>query len=472
MSRLRYKRDGVRAGEEAIQSYREQIATLQQERDEIAQKKQGLFEQYQNEASNMAMGLLPYAEQATVSAAAAKLKFPALTVKLREQHEQLQRNKAEKGSIEEVDDWQQREILIHPTTGTLTEERNVLDEHIKHVKNDLAPYNNKNFELLYSYKDQPEPSGLRKFGMQLTGRARRLRKAEEEILAKKGFKTKQEAFMEYESQTEELKRNLDLLDALNARIENIQALNQRYGELTHHIDNFPQLACAHLRQEVVNYLTSSYTLKEIRDGITNGVRLHMSTLLALREKMNYLDELDHSLGQEQGDRKKHINKIQKVLPMWRNKPHDYLRGDKSKWLVGLPEQKRQKTAKVSNWSRTVHYNVYEYDNYYAYDRALDAYTSVLLFDMIAHSAADRMPYAGYVHHAMPSTAMYHNEYGTMAFDDFDFDEGYNDGYDDGYDGGYDGDAYDEAVVTDEEGVAIAAAAEGLDEAADDFSDES
>jgi len=70
--------------------------------------------------------------------------------------------------------------------------------------------------------------------------------------------------------------------------------------------------------------------------------------------------------------------------------------------VYLPEQKRQRTQKVLDWSRRVREPVYRYNDEAGLERALDAVRQVLLMDLIKKWADEPMPYDRWMREAMPS----------------------------------------------------------------------
>lgn len=407
---LRSNQDGVRAASAAISQYQQQINDLKNEQTEVQEKVDNLRTELKATLESLAGGLLPDTSERRVDQLAEKLQAPALT-SLRQQWEADRSTwQEEVREIEGDSTFQNRESYVGDD-GEWSKAQVAAQEKLDELEQALLPFKHADFQKCYQRKDKPEPSGLSALFLGLFGVLRSRRKSAKAVLDRLQLPDLSQAFSRYEGLLGDQTEATYQLEQVNKQVDDLEEKVKNHElrgmQITHYADSLR----AALLTATVEHLQNSYQLKAIRKTMEPEKRRSFSTVLFLREKIQYLEELLASLAKELDDRKKHIRKIQRVQVMWEKNPYGSLKGDKRKWLISLPEQKKKRTQKVINWSRQIHRPVYDYDREDFYDEALDFAMDFLLFDLIADWANESMPYNGYLYEALPSVGDYREEHG-------------------------------------------------------------
>ncbi|MBI2473735.1 hypothetical protein HYV70_04240 [Candidatus Uhrbacteria bacterium] len=195
--------------------------------------------------------------------------------------------------------------------------------------------------------------------------------------------------------------------------ENLRSLVQEYDELCVELQTFDAKALDRLRQALSRHLESCEGFDEIRKGVSVSAKLTVTTIIALKEKAKYFQGMLDALGREIVDREKRMCGVEKVLPKWRKKPYNSLKNPaaKTKWLVKGPQQKTVTTHQYVSRVHVMHTNVYTYGDYTALDYLLDRTTDILIYDMFARAAEERMPSEAFACQIIPEIGSYREEYG-------------------------------------------------------------
>ncbi len=195
--------------------------------------------------------------------------------------------------------------------------------------------------------------------------------------------------------------------------EALRSLVQEYDELCVELQTFDAKALDRLRQALSRHLESCEGFDEIRKGVSVSAKLTVTTIIALKEKAKYFQGMLDALGREIVDREKRMRGVEKVLPKWRKKPYNTLKNPaaKTKWLVEGPQQKTVTTHQYVSRVHVMYSNVYVYDDYTALDYLLDHATDILIYDMFARAATERMPSEAFASQIIPEMGSYREEYG-------------------------------------------------------------
>lgn len=170
-------------------------------------------------------------------------------------------------------------------------------------------------------------------------------------------------------------------------------------------------------EEVLTAYISSCDLGDLHGRIRESFPLAVTTLMALREKLMYLERLALSLAAEMQDRDARIAGIEKVRRKWQRSPGKPLRGDKKKWLVDGPAAQATRTERCVHSYRTMRCGIYDFTDYVYYDTLYDTLGVLIAYDVFAHAADLRMPSDAFACSVIPELGACREEYG-MAGPDY------------------------------------------------------
>ena len=191
------------------------------------------------------------------------------------------------------------------------------------------------------------------------------------------------------------------LEALGQRRDVLIALIEEHGSLHGWVHFFEGNLLETLRNELITALAGS-DLARLRKVLgTHQVGRLLSQVQGLQAKLAYLDDMIAYLTKERDDRRKRIASIDRTRKIWALKPHDSLTGDKTKWLVTVPEMKKKGIGKRLRWVRRIHRNVYEYDHWDDFDLYLLATDDFIPYDAFGYGADAPMPWEGFAREVIP-----------------------------------------------------------------------
>ena len=420
------KRHGMQMADGAINSYSDQIAEFKTELQEIARNRGSIAAELEQSLENLAIGLLPDCSTETVRAAAADC--GALHLEEALENLTIQRDDAS-ARITEIEADQRfidREMLTHPTTGDYSVRINEHQGYVDGLQESLRPYDFREFHWLRSrgvHTDR-DFGTFDRFWRAITFSNAREQKAVEVAMNKLQISDIREGVEEYDSISENLSEHQTEVDRWTGLRDEVFSLVDEHTERTNFVTNFEDAATESLRGELSEHLKYC-NMKLIHDQVRPQARMMTSKCDALTEKLKYMDNMSLFLRNEISDREKRIHSIDRVRHKWSRKPYGPLYGDKSKWLVTVPEMKRQSTRKRSRWIRTMNHNIYHYDHYDRYDALMCASIGFLAYDAFAYRAEERMPYEGFTRTVIDDLDEFRVENDMEKADYAGFDEAFN-----------------------------------------------
>ena len=412
--------DAVRAADGAIASYQEQIGLLAEEREAVRAQLAAVERDEEANARDLAAAWLPDAEEETAARADREAGGAGLAETLRriraEQDERVARIRA----IEQDPRYADRELLAHATTGTLVMARAEAEEALSLVEPEFTRLN-KDGDLQSAMRrwGKPEPEGfvrLLRTALLYGFLADHLRRRRDARLVERYGRDVASSIARFERVRDTHSHWTKELESISGQLAAIEALIAEHGELRREVEATRAGALGVLRDQLAAYLARVGDFTELRSRAGAELRTLLTTGIVLREKQRYLTSLVGWLGREIASREATANKIRAVRGKWRVNPGKPLRtGDKTKWLITLPENKRHATKRQITQARTMRSGIYDFDDYLLYDRILDSAEDVLAYDVFARYSDERMPGDGFVFQALPDVELYRESYGPPAF---------------------------------------------------------
>ena len=432
---LRTAGQAAAAAREAVQSYRQQASELAAERVEVENDLLKVRDRIEHAIADLAAALLPDASDETVAhagQATGAAHLPGMLRDLRAEHEKDVRRLDE---IEREPEFIDRDLLLSPNSGTLA----VPLAEAQGFARDIAP-RVKRYEADAAFR-----AVLAREGKTTSPAARLLGRiflvgfvvewmrnsAHAKVLRTYGVSTPGEAIANYRAEKDSLKTWQAEAARLIGEVERVQALVREHDEVRERIDAFPAESLKALRGELVEYLERCEDFAGIRERAGESAKVAVTSILAMEEKEKYLENMADFLRNEMLQRQQQANKIESVGRKWANNPGKRMSADKSGWLIAGPARKLQSTRRTVTHIHTMRYGIVEFDDYYAYDRMMDAGTAFLAWDVFSRLADDRMPGDSFAMQVFPDVADWRDEYGAP---DYGFIDGAAD-YDDGLDAG-------------------------------------
>ncbi len=469
---MRTKGDGIAAARDAIASYESQIHELEAELASVQQDERTIREEMGETIENLATGLLPSHEPEVVEAAAEETGALHLRSRLEDLARQLDDSKARIAAIDADQRYVDRDVLVHPTTGDYSQRIASEIQAVEAFETRLADFECREFQWLYrrGFHEKRESNAFQKFWRVVTLANHR----EERALAvvEKRFEKSDFSALarEYDDVCEKLAYHTKELEGWEAKRDEVLDLIAEREELSAWIDDYPRQCVAALRIDLASHLANC-EFGTIHARVRPAGKILAAKSHALTKKLEYLSDLERYLRREIEDRRARIASIDNVRRKWSRKPYGFLRGDKTKWLVTVPEMKRQGTRKRVVWARGMHHNIHSYDSYDSYSVYLDTGVAFLAYDAFAHAAEERMPYEGFSRTVIDELDEFRVEHDMERPDYAMFDEWEDEAAADAEGEMETGDA-GEMEGDFAEGVAAAALAAEADALADDLVDES
>jgi len=444
------KRQGVQMADGAINSYSDQISEFKTELQQIVRNRGSIAAELEQSLENLAIGLLPNCSDETVKAAAADCGALHLEEALSKLVDERDNTASRLTEIETDQRFIDRDLLTHPTTGDYSIRINEHQEYVNGLNQSLLPYDFREFHWLKSrgvHKNR-DFGTFDRFWRAITFINAREQKAVEVALRNLDINDIGEGIEEYESIKSNLNEHQAEVDRWTQMRDEVYLLVNEHTERTNFVENFDDVATDSLRSELTEHL-KFINMKHIHQQVRPEARLMTAKCDALSEKLKYMDNMSSFLRGEILDREKRIQSIDRVRYKWSQKPYAPLYGNKMKWLVTVPDMKRQSTRKRSRWIRTMNHNVYHYDSYDRYDALMISPIHFLPYDAFAYRTEERMPYEGFTRTVIDDLDEYRSENDMEKADYEGFDDAFN-SYEEFEEEPFDGEEFEEEQVDPEE----------------------
>ncbi len=417
-------RDAIEAGKAAVQSYKDQAGALRGEQDQIRANEKDLRNQIATLCTDLVLSQLENVTPESVDAASAQFGAVRLPVTLRDISGRILAKEAIIRACEADASFSVADQLIDAAMSAAETAR----ISMRTLRDELTRYEkNEDFHALRKAAlPVPPPNALWVFfqtwvlfGWLYNGVIERSMERGRQIERQERLKRVTDAFecSLFEAISDRYDKLPGEIRAAEAEVASQEGNKRRLLELKDRhrvaVEERARLQAVlpdEVRRAFLGYLTSCEMWNEIRGRVDESLRLTISTIMALREKLKSLEQMSVYLGTEARDRDKRAGDIQRVIPKWGRNPGKRLRGDKTKWLVEGPARMAGKTSTTVTRVHTMHTSVYVYDNYSAFDRMVDAQLNFMLWDMVLHDHHGHFGVPmGFCNEVLPDVAQFHEE---------------------------------------------------------------
>ncbi len=392
------KNDGVVAAKRAIANYKGQISGLREERLALDKDYDAIHQDHEETLEQIASGLVRSSDRESVSKVAEETGALHLISTLDDLEKQKSDSIQRISSIEKDDEFRNRELLTHPVTGEYSIQLKEAEETESAFKSEFDQFDFKEFKWLYGRDyhkiNDSDRGGFQKFLRAITFSSQREKKAEEEALKRLSEPSFASCAEKFEKIQQSLENAQEDVQKWKDKKEHVLQLIEEKDRLTRWVNDYPNECREALRAQLVDHLDGC-DLESLRDSVRPSAKVLIAKLHALSKKTDYIQDLQRYVDKEILDRENRVRSIDNVQRKWRRKPYGLLRGNKTRWLVDLPEMKRFGTEKRLRWSRTMRSNIGGYDHYGSYALLWGGAAGFLAYDVFAMSAHERMPYEGF-----------------------------------------------------------------------------
>jgi len=418
------KSDGVKMANGAIQSYTQQKNEFELEFKDLCSRQNTLHKQLQESMSQLCQGLIQSVDTAKIQAVAEETGALFLMSSLKKQFVKLSENESRSAEIGGIEEYCDRDKLLNPNNGVYTLAIAKEKGELKFIDDALKVYDFKEFQWLYKkgFHEEKEVNHFNKFMRFITLAPLRESKAEVKVLEHLKCSSFLSAAEEYDSlcvSKKEFEKEVQHWQSLE---DELRGLIKEKAKVDKSITLFEVNCLSQLQSELASHL-DGVDFSDIHQGIRPAGKILSAKCHALQEKIDYFENMKTFLKKEIRDRQDRINSISRVKSKWSKKPYDRLRGDKSKWLVTVPNMKRSSTTKRVRWMQTMNYNIYSYDSYSSYSTYMALDSSFLAYDAFAFGAEERMPYEGFTREVIEDLGEYRDENEQEKADYSNFKEG-------------------------------------------------
>ena len=408
---MQTKQDGVRMATEAIESYGQQVAELEQEGQAIEMSFEQARQQFEGALAQLAEFLLPSCAPNVLQSAATELGANHLPQRMAQYQMQRSQSAARLTQIDTDPRYTQRSALLHPTTGTISRRINELKGYVAPMQQSLARFGNEDYQWLLAreYQNREGESGFQKFWKAVTLVSHKESKAWERAQQQLGHPSFTACVAEHHQllgQMQALHNELAKVEGQKAEI--FALLDERIRHEAW-VNEFEKTATEGLRKDLVEFLRAQdWTTFHAR--IRPQARKFAAQCHALVHKAKYFRQMIGYLQRETGDRKKRMASIESVRSKWARRPYGYLTSDKTKWLRTVPSLKRQGTTKRVRWVRSMHRGIHDFDDYDDYGDSM-GYGYFYAYDAFNVWSDERMPHEGFAREVLPELDQFRTETG-------------------------------------------------------------
>jgi hypothetical protein len=325
--------------------------------------------------------------------------------------------------IENHEDFRERALLLDATSGSLTSEIEDLRARRQLRDTEFKRIWSTDFSRLYQ-ETPPKHSVFKSFWRALTFAETREARLRESLPGTLGFANWDSLVKSFQETERELRELFFEIEARENRLSALQQLVEEHTQNAEWIGNFDQKLQATMAAELTVFFSekaradkaSDIFWREAFDRAPDAVKPVWARVLAPLWQLYYLDTVARFLVRERSEVESDIRKIKSVLPYWRRKPSAYLNGDKSKWLVTLPNMKLESSIKKIRWCKQIRENLGSYqdwNDFYLYRRDIPQF---LPMDAFTWAANDPMPYDGFLRSIFPDVAEHRRRLGLSKGD--------------------------------------------------------
>jgi hypothetical protein len=409
---MRTKADGVRAADAAIASYRAQIAELDGERASLAADRQVIAGQLQSALCSAAAAVLPDASPETLARAAQELSAPWLLGRRQELEHQRAHWQAQLHAIEHDAQFVDRERLLHPHSGAIAHERAQCERLKAEIEAHRARFgaceafvwlNNRELQR------QMNPGGFSSFWDTVTFGGYREDKAKLRAASELGYASYDDLLRDHQGAEARWHQCEARIRQLDAQRQRLLQLLEEHGKLYAWTHDFEGRLVETLRDELARAI-GAQDLRTVSMRIRPEARGTVARAHALRQKLEYLGQLETFVAGQSSDRHGRVTAIEKTRLTWALKPWDRLTGNKANWLIALPQAKRESTHKQLRWSRRMHQGIADYDDYDDYALYLWTVDDFLPYDAFAWGSDEPMPHEGFARGVLPDLARHRHDH--------------------------------------------------------------
>ena len=381
---------------QAVTEYESQIQAYSARHQSLVESAARNNGKLRSTCDRLAHGLVVSIDTESVGRAASETGCLDLPVKLQELFAQRRAAEERKSGIEATAQFQNREILLHPQTGEFSEKIAQHESLVTTFEQDLQRFELAEFRWLYARgaHEAQAQSAFQSFLRVVTladHREQRALGVVREVLGDQPFASLVDDFKRAESSVDFHRQELE---TWRGKHKNLTEVVAHHAELVDWLDRFETIALDFLRKSLSKHLQET-DFDLLHQSLRKEGRILAAQCHALQKKVSYFEDMRRFLEKEMDDRRERCRSIRRVHKKWSVNPHQYVSGDKTKWLQTLPRQKRQSTSKQVRWIDTMHYNVDSYDDYDQYDSLMNATAAFVAYDAFAMSADERMPYEGF-----------------------------------------------------------------------------
>ncbi len=310
---------------------------------------------------------------------------------------------------------EERYVLLESDSARLVVSVNDAKSEEAIEQKSLEQYSSKEFQWLYERgcHELKTENSFSKFWKVITLKAKKEKKYKSAVSEQFHQAPLRSIAAKYEANTESLKKaKANVAEAMRIKQE-AEKLVAKFDELNAWEYNFEGIVRDETRRLLIkNFKSLSVDSIVVRAPI--NARVKAAKLHALSKKHEYASNLQTYLKTEIDDRNQRVASISKVCNKWQRNPNGTVRGDKTKWLQGIPAMKKEGTRKRLSWSKRMRislggYNDYEAYGVYYYSSSIHHH-GFLAYDVFNHRNDSRMPHESFSAEVLPEIEQFREEH--------------------------------------------------------------
>ncbi|MGE0489869.1 MAG: hypothetical protein AB7S38_11745 [Vulcanimicrobiota bacterium] len=410
---IRTKGEGAEAAGRAVADYRHQAEQFAREAEATGQAAESVRSQYESARFELATALLPDAHPQRLAAIDANL---ATDLGLRRSSFEQKRAEwtARLAEIQSDSDFAQRETLLHPYSGELKAGLEQAENERRKYENEMVAFDgNSTFQWAIKRHEEVEEgtSGFKSFWRAVTLSSTREQIAQKKLCKDLDFPDWSSLVDAYRVLSNKQGYAFTTWVALNDRRKKLDALVIEAEDLDGWVNRFEEQLTYSLRATLAETLDFA-DLTALHRQAPPELKPLLARMHALQAKQRYLASMRGYLDNEIADRRKRAAGIERVRHVWQRKPWDRLYSDKTKWLVTVPEMKRNGTEKRLRMTRRMRENIVAFDDYDSYNTYwCELEDDYLPYDTFAYCSHERMPYEGFSRTLIPDLDEHRRHHG-------------------------------------------------------------
>ena len=411
------KRQAMNEAKAAIASYEIQTRDLLAESAKLEQVVVDAQQTLAATLRELAEHLVPSMEKSQVERVCAELGSSEAQGVLHRADRLFERNQRRIANIEQDKEYVDRGQLLHPEQGPYIQVRDECLARVAAAEAEVAKYEFKAFYWLLGreYHVPKQQSGFQSFMRTVALVDYREKRALAEVEQHLGHHDFAVLAQNFQVSGDLLAQAQAALTDVESKINYILELLEVKKTLEIALVNHERDTIELLRATVVKTFKAA-RLAHVHDRIRPAARPLIAKAAAQIKKKEYCKDLVHYLELEANDRARRIRAIKSVLPKWNRKPFGLIRS-KSKWLVELPQAKREGTEKRLNWIRTMRFNIAGFSDYHAFSVLMHEMGEALLpYDVFGMAAGTRMPHESFTRALITELDLYRETFRQVKAD--------------------------------------------------------